>query len=127
MTPKREPTRTKRLKILLRDDAKKLFGDEDIKKILSHHVSSGMSATDIASRYGSTAISVRDWLRKFGLTPKKTRPDVTERLRRLGYDTWDTFFRRNMSMTHMDAAKMLNCHWTTISHWRKKWANGHKI
>jgi len=121
------PARKQRLKTLLRADAEKLFGEPDIKKILSHWVSRGLTASQIAEKYGSTVVSVRDWLRKLGLTPKRTKPDVTERLRRLGYDSWDEFFRRNMSMTHMDAAKMLDCHWTTVSHYRRLWVEGRQV
>jgi hypothetical protein len=124
---KKAPARKKRLKTLLKAESRKLFGEEDVKMILSHHVSRGLTASDIASKYGSTVVSVRDWLRKLGLTPKSTKPDVTERLRRLGYPSWDDFFRRNMTMTHMDAATMLDCHWTTVSAYRRLWVEGRKI
>ena len=119
--------RKQRLKTLLKADAERLFGEPDIKKMLSHLVSKGLTATEIAKKYSSTVVSVRGWLRKLGLTPNSTKPDVTERLKRLGYDSWDQFFRRNMSMTHMDAAKMLDCHWTTISAKRRLWAEGKQI
>lgn len=121
------PARKPRLKTLLRADAEQLFGEPDIKKILSHWVSRGLTAAQIASKYGSTVVSVRDWLRKLGLTPKSTKPDITERLHRLGYASWDEFFRRNMSMTHMDAAKMLDAHWTSISHYRRLWVEGKQV
>jgi hypothetical protein len=119
--------RKPRLKTLLRADAEQLFGEPDIKKILSHWVSRGLTATQIAGKYGSTVVSVRDWLRKLGLTPKSTRPDITERLHRLGYVSWDEFFRRNMSMTHVDAAKMLDAHWTSVAHYRRLWVEGRQV
>lgn len=123
----REPSGKPRLKTLLRADATKLFGEPDVRKMLAHLVSKGLTAAQIAAKYGSTTVSVRGWLRRLGLTPKSTKPDVTERLHRLGYSSWDEFFRRNMRMTHMDAAKMLNCHWTTISARRRMWVDGKDI
>jgi hypothetical protein len=127
--PKRKkgPARKPRLKTLLKADAEKLFGEPDIKKMLSNLVSKGMTIPQIAAKYNSTVVSVRDWLRRLELTPKSTRPDVTAKLVQLGYDSWDMFFRRNMTITHMDAAKMLNCHWTTVSHYRRLWVEGRKV
>jgi len=122
LTPQKQ-----RLKTLLKADAKELFGEPDVKKILSRLVSKGMTVADIAKKYGSTAVSVRNWLRKLELTPRSTRPDVTDRLHKLGYSSWDQFFRKNMSMTHMDAAKILACHWTTISSRRRMWVEGKDI
>jgi len=117
----------KRLKTLLKADAIELFGVPDIGKILAHLVSKGMTVSAIARRYRTTVVSVRCWLRKLGLTPKSNRPDVTDRLHRLGYTSWDEFFRKNMTMTHMDAAKMLDCHWTTVSTYRRHWVEGKKV
>jgi len=127
MARRKAPARKKRLKTLLKADAKDMFGDEDVKMILSHHVSSGLTEKEIAKKYGSTVVSVREWLRRFGFSPKSNHLDVTGRLNRLGYPTWDKFFRRNMTMTHMDAAKMLDCHWTTISHYRRQWREGKRV
>lgn len=127
MVRKKAPARKPRLKTLLKADAKKMFGDEDVKMILSHQVSSGMTDKDIAKKYGSTVVSVRDWLRRFGLSSKRTRLSITGRLRRLGYPTWDKFFRRNMTMTHIDAAKMLDCHWTSVSFWKRQWKEGRAV
>ena len=124
---KKGPARKQRLKTLLKADAEQMFGEPDIKKILSHLVSRGMTIPEIAAKYHSTVVSVRDWLRRLELTPKSTRPDVTAKLRQLGYDSWDIFFRKNMTMTHMDAAKMLNCHWTTVSSYRRRWVEEEKV
>lgn len=92
--------------------------------MLSHLVARSLTAKQIAEKYGCTTVSVREWLRKLCLTPKTTRIDVTARLKRLGYSSWDEFFRRNMTMTHMDAAKMLACHWTTVSSRKRSWIDG---
>jgi len=95
--------------------------------VLSHYVSRGFTPQQIADRYDVTAVSVRSWLRKFGLSPNSTRKDVTARLHKLGYSSWDKFFRGNMTLTHMDAAKMLDCHWTSVAFYRRLWANGEEI
>ena len=116
-----------RLKTLLKADAEKQFGAPDIRKMLSLLVSRGLTVSQIAEQYGVTTVSVRDWLRKLGFTPASTRPDITARLSRLGYLSWDEFFRRNMSMTNIDMAKMLDCHWTSVSHYRRRWGGGEKI
>jgi len=127
MALQKAPARKKRLNTLLKAGAKKMFGDEDIAVILSHHVSSGMTDRDIAKKYGSTAVSVRGWLQRLGIIPKSVRPSITSRLKRIGYPTWDKFFRRNMTMTHVDAAKLLDCHWTSIAVFRRKWKEGKRI
>lgn len=125
--PPKGSTNKKRLTTLLKVDAKELFGKPDVRRMLSHLISNGMTANQIATKYGSTTVSVRGWLKRLGLASAKVRPNVTERLRILGYSSWNEFFRRNMTMTHMDAAKMLNAHWTTISAFRRRWASGENI
>lgn len=128
MVPKiKGQARKQRLKTLLRVDSSKLFGEPDIRRILAHYLSRGLTAAQIADKYGVSLASVRGWLYKLGLVAQKPKASLIERLNSLGYTSWDEFFRRNMSMTHIDAAKMLDAHWTSISHWKRMWAEGKNV
>jgi len=84
-----------------------------------------MSITDIAGRYTVTAITVREWLRKYKLRAKGVGR-VRIRMMQLGYVSWDDVFRSEVRLTNLEIAEKLRCCAATIANRRREWSNKQK-
>jgi transposase-like protein len=117
-----------RLRTMLIADAEKMFGEPDIKRLLTQFTVSGLSPANIASKYDISPVSVRTWFRKLQVKTESGDRSATKRLIEAGYATWDEFFRKNLAKSNRQQSEAVGIHFSTLSIYRRLWqVSGGKI